>query len=156
MNIFFLDADIDKCGQFHVDKHVVKMPLEYAQLLSTAHHVHNSPLADKVYKSTHVNHPCAIWTAASAGAYSTVLALFKATAREYHYRYCRKHKSYVDLYTILSSFNPCPDVATSEPPQCMPDEYKDTCYIQAYRNYYMGDKRGMASWSKRFEPDWWR
>ena len=39
MNIFYLDKDVKKCAEMHVDKHVVKMILEYAQLLSTAHRV---------------------------------------------------------------------------------------------------------------------
>ena len=36
MNLFFLDNDLDKCAEYHVDKHIVKMPLEAAQLLCTA------------------------------------------------------------------------------------------------------------------------
>ena len=39
MNIFYLDEDVQKCAEYHVDRHVVKMILEYAQLLSTAHRV---------------------------------------------------------------------------------------------------------------------
>ena len=39
MNIFFLDEDEKKCAQMHVDRHVCKMVIEYAQLLSTAHRV---------------------------------------------------------------------------------------------------------------------
>jgi hypothetical protein len=39
MNIFYLDPDPTICAQWHVDKHVVKMILEYAQLLSTAHRI---------------------------------------------------------------------------------------------------------------------
>ena len=37
MNVFYLDPDPVKCAKMHVDKHVVKMIVEYAQLLSTAH-----------------------------------------------------------------------------------------------------------------------
>ena len=37
MNIFYLDRDVKTCATYHNDKHVVKMILEYAQLLSTAH-----------------------------------------------------------------------------------------------------------------------
>jgi hypothetical protein len=37
MNIFYLDTDVVKCAEYHNDKHTVKMILEYAQLLSTAH-----------------------------------------------------------------------------------------------------------------------
>jgi len=39
MNIFFLDEDPTLSAQYHVDKHVVKMILETAQLLCGAHHV---------------------------------------------------------------------------------------------------------------------
>ena len=39
MNIFFVDPDATKAAQSLVDKHVVKMVLESAQLLSTAHRV---------------------------------------------------------------------------------------------------------------------
>jgi len=38
MNIFYLHNDPQVCAAYHCDKHVVKMILEYAQLLSTAHH----------------------------------------------------------------------------------------------------------------------
>ena len=37
MNIFYLHNDTKLCAEQHVDKHVVKMIVEYAQLLSTAH-----------------------------------------------------------------------------------------------------------------------
>ena len=39
MNIFYLDNNQSICAKYHVDKHVVKMILEYAQMLSTAHRV---------------------------------------------------------------------------------------------------------------------
>ena len=35
MNLFYLDEDLDKCAEYHVDKHIVKMPLEAAQLMCT-------------------------------------------------------------------------------------------------------------------------
>ena len=37
MNIFYLDNDPVKCAEMHCDKHIVKMIIEYAQLMSTAH-----------------------------------------------------------------------------------------------------------------------
>lgn len=39
MNIFVLDYNVEKCAQYHCDKHVVKMILESCQMLSTAHRV---------------------------------------------------------------------------------------------------------------------
>ena len=37
MNVFFLDRNPKLAAEYHLDKHVVKMIQEYAQLLSTAH-----------------------------------------------------------------------------------------------------------------------
>ena len=37
MNIFYLDTSPKTCAEMHCDKHVVKMIIEYAQLMSTAH-----------------------------------------------------------------------------------------------------------------------
>ena len=39
MNIFYLSESPKQCAEWAVDKHVVKMILETAQLLSTAHRV---------------------------------------------------------------------------------------------------------------------
>ena len=69
MNIFILDWDVEKCAKEHVDKHVVKMILETAQLLCGAHHVtahdaaHDTAhdTAHVPYKLSHKNHPCSIW-----------------------------------------------------------------------------------------------
>ena len=37
MNIFYLHKDPKTCAEMHIDKHCVKMIIEYAQLMSTAH-----------------------------------------------------------------------------------------------------------------------
>ena len=37
MNIFYLSSNPGECARQHCDKHVVKMIVEYAQLMSTAH-----------------------------------------------------------------------------------------------------------------------
>jgi len=39
MNIFYLDSDAKTSAEMHLDKHVSKMLVEYAQLMSTAHRV---------------------------------------------------------------------------------------------------------------------
>jgi hypothetical protein len=58
MNIFLLDSNIKKCAQYHCDKHVVKMILESAQILSTVLRLNG---VDQGYKTTHANHPCTLW-----------------------------------------------------------------------------------------------
>ena len=39
MNFFYLDEDPFKSIEYHCDKHIIKMPTEYKQMLSTAHRV---------------------------------------------------------------------------------------------------------------------
>lgn len=58
MNIFVLDDDIEKCAEYHTDKHVVKMILESAQMLCTAVW---SMGVEAPYKDTHKNHGCNVW-----------------------------------------------------------------------------------------------
>ena len=52
MNIFRLDNDPISAAIYQCDKHVVKMCLETAQLLSTTHRILDG-------KATHKNHPSA-------------------------------------------------------------------------------------------------
>lgn len=60
MNIFRLDNDPISAAIYQCDKHVVKMCLETAQLLSTTHRVLDGEEASPVlYKATHKNHPSA-------------------------------------------------------------------------------------------------
>jgi len=42
MNIFYLHADPYKAATYFYDKHKVKMILESAQMLCTAHHVYGN------------------------------------------------------------------------------------------------------------------
>ncbi len=161
MNIFYLDEDIYTNASYHCDKHVVKMILEYAQLLSTAHHVLESPLADQLYKKTHVNHPSAVWTRASWANYDYVYSLFVACNYEYYTRYNKWHATYVKLGKLLENKPDRIHISydLTPPPQCMPDEYKsDATFdgtIAAYRNYYRGEKRNFAKWKYTKEPYWW-
>ena len=66
MNIFILDLDPQSCAEAHCDKHVVKMILETAQLLSSALWITG---VEAPYRLTHKNHPCAIWTRESLDNY---------------------------------------------------------------------------------------
>ena len=47
------------------------------------------------------------------------------------------------------------DSAYTQPPQCMPDQYKvPDDAVKAYRNYYIGEKAYFAKWTKRDMPEW--
>ena len=141
MNIFFLDRDPVVAAQMQCDKHVVKMTLETAQILST---VTGGP-----YRPTHTNHPSVIWASQHA---SWVLEHFKALLDEYTHRYGKAHKS-GEVLASLSSLPP--DAAWRDPPQCMPNHYQVADTVRAYRLYYRGDKARFAKWQRgRAAPDW--
>ena len=142
MNIFFLDYDVKKCAQYHVDKHVVKMILETAQLLCGVHHVtaHDTAhdTAHVPYKLSHKNHPCSIWSRESLSNYLYLCELGLELCEEYTYRYGKRHKSQDVIEWCLINKPNIPDVGFTEPAKAMPDEYKVKSVVESYRNYYMG------------------
>lgn len=153
MNIFVLDNDPKLAAQYHCSKHVVKMILEHVQILSTAHHVLGSggPL-----KKTHVNHPCTIWARQSSGNYDWLHDLTIELCKEYTFRYNKYHK--YDREGTLMSLKKPPFLLPRGPmtpfAQAMPDQYKDKDAVVAYRNYYIGDKKGMLHYKNREAPEW--
>lgn len=150
MNIFILDKNIAKCAEYHVDKHVVKMILEYAQLLSTTVRVSG---IDAGYKATHINHPCAKWCRESLANWKYLKNLAKVLNTEYGFRYGKSHKSW-SVIQELPEPN-IPDIGVTPFALAMPDQYKTSDPVQSYRNYYIGEKRHLASWKKRAQPEWW-
>ena len=134
MNIFFLHRAAPIAAQMHADIHVVKMILECAQLLATAHHHYDSPVT---YKPTHANHPCAVWTRSSRLHYQFVQDLASALCREYRLRFQKTHKS---EELILGELRRPPAALTTskwtEPPLAMPDEFKSDDLVESYQRYY--------------------
>lgn len=157
MNIFYLDHNPNICAKYHCDKHVVKMILEYAQLLSTAHRfldkddVQNS---DKLYRATHINHPCSKWVRSSQKNYLWLTDLFVALCHEYTFRYGKEHKTSNLISCLLATPKNICDIDFCQPPQAMPEEYKCSSSIDAYREYYRKDKSRFAKWTKRDCPVW--
>jgi len=154
MNIFALDLDPAQAARWHVDKHVLKMPLEYAQLLSTAHVLVDGKQVG--YKKTHDNHPSANWARLSRSTYEWLYELFGHTSAEYKYRYGRDHKSWTDLRSALARPpNNLPDRGFVPPFLAMPLEYaKYRDCVGSYRRYYNGAKRDLHVWSRRERPPW--
>lgn len=141
-----------------MDKHVNKMILEGAQLLSSAHHMTNPDAASipDMYRLTHKNHPDAIWVRASINHYLYLMDLMEALNEECQYRYSsgRDHLSLVKARDW--PFPSLPDLTATPPPKCVHEDFKqipDT--VDAYRNYYRRDKAHIAEWTKRGPPEWY-
>lgn len=164
MNIFMLDEDPRRAAQAHCDKHVVKMVIETAQLLSTAHRVlDGDERADRLalYKATHHNHPSAVWVRECFESYSWALLLFHNLCDEYTHRYGRRHAS-ERLLGPLGMFPACIPYGVvgsfrlADAPQAMPDYCKiPGDPVSAYRHYYATEKRHLGQWKRRAAPEWW-
>ncbi len=140
MNIFYLSNDPVKAAEFQYNKHVVKMILETAQLLCTAHVELNSTV-DVPYKPTHKNHPSAIWVRSSAENYMWAYEHMLALGAEYTKRYGKQHLTITKCRDILYNLpENIENLAFTQPPQCMPEEYQTTNSVDAYWAYYINEK----------------
>jgi hypothetical protein len=156
MNIFYLDRCPRKAARMHCDKHVVKMILEYAQLLSTAHHVldgPNGPIVDKLYKVTHKNHPSAVWVRQSLLHYWYVYDMFKTLCYLYTEIYGKEHLTQTKLLHVLKYHPDNIELKQFQhPPQCMPEEFYDLDTVTAYQQYYRVGKADILKYKSRNPP----
>jgi len=151
MNIFYLDDDIETCARYHCDKHVIKMILESAQILCTVLWINHIPAP---YRSTHRHHPCVVWANKSLSNWVWLRDLARALNNEYRYRF-NHNKNHKSFDVILSlSVPPIADLGLTEMSQALPDEFKGTNAINAYRQYYVFRKSHLAQWTKRSTPKW--
>ena len=150
MNIFMLDEDLEINARSMVDKHVVKMPTESAQILCSAIHLSGQ---DAPYKLTHKNHPCCVWCRQSLDNWLYLKHLALEICKEYTYRYRKIHKAEL---VIRSLKNPnLPKTGKTKLPNCMDKKYIiSDDVIQNYRNYYMKGKSNIHSWKNRETPKW--
>ena len=175
MNIFYTNEDPKVCAQEHVDKHCVKMILEYAQLLSTAHrlidgvqfvgksktgrkqtrYVLSDDRESTLYSATHINHPSAVWCRQSKANYVWLFDLFEELLYEYTYRYGKIHATQRLLEVLREPPHMIGDSPFTEPTPAMPDDYKVPGNSKkSYHAYINTDKRRMFSWKKRETPTW--
>lgn len=82
MNIFWLSIIVNDCAKFHCDKHVIKMILEYTQLLYSAHHIYGTNFkCGNSYRLTHKNHPCSKWVRENKGNYKLLYSMLKTLCK---------------------------------------------------------------------------
>lgn len=182
MNIFILDEHKELNAQYHCDKHVVKMILEHAQIISSNNWIDSvlgyvprmlsanerKKVTDYYtqykdtnlgYKPTHINHPCTIWARESFSNYLYLYNLTHALHKEWKYRYnhpeSKVHLSIEKIANIGIPLN-MEDEGLTPFAQAMPDKYKSDNAVEAYRNYYIGDKADIVSWKNRDKPYWFK
>lgn len=158
MNIFAPYSDPVASAIALADKHVVKMALETAQILSTVLHQQSpsAALEAQAYRPTHAHHPCVKWAASSQAAAAWTLLHGLALCNEYAHRYGRTHKSYDVLMRIAPYLGLLPDAPLAPFAQAMPAEFHDGDAHAAYRAYLTSKYKawGDARWTNRAAPDW--
>ena len=181
MNLFYLDKAPIKAAQLQCDRHVVKMIVESAQMLSTAHRMIDGKLIETrtktgrkgrhyelpdgreqlLYKAVHYHHPCTVWTMKSNNNYNWHWVHFAALCDEYTYRYGKVHKTdellRKALYELprnipVGYLSPLP-LAMGAAPDCI--DYNDP--VGSYRKFYQTkQKRFKMAWTKREIPEWFK
>ena len=163
MNIFATSQCPIQCAQEMTDVHVVKMILESAQLLSTAHFVLDGVQVG--YKPTHKNHPCAVWCRTTRSNYSWLYAHFCALLDEFTFRTGKVHKS-KEQSKALQSFPKNLQLGGLTPfTLCVPEEFTGVSNLdvhgryQAYLNVKFAewrsrDKPIKVEWTNRAKPSW--
>lgn len=181
MNIFVLDVDPITAAKNLCDKHVPKMIVESAQLLSTTHRLADGQqyleqtakgrnikrwrLADPtaeaiVYKACFINHPCAAWARNNSRNYYWLTTHARHMCAEFTARFGKQHKceTLIDWFCGNSPKNISYQVGDYDFAMAMPDEFKDpSSVVDSYRNYYAHAKSRFARWKDPTErmPLWY-
>jgi len=181
MNLFYLHPDPVIAAQLQCDKHVVKMIVESAQMLSTSHRILDGAMEKRLsksgkrlvkywkhedfvmeavlYKAVHMGHPCTVWTMESDANYQWHYQHFVALCDEYKYRYGKVHHTDTILREMLKTLPkniPTGDMtpiklAMKSNPECM---FPDDP-VKSYRLYYKTKKdRFKMVWTNRETPEW--
>lgn len=181
MNIFVLHDDPNIAAQMMCDKHIPKMIVESAQMLSTVHrmldgipekrpsksgkttqtyYAFNDERDSMYYAAVHKYHPCTTWTGASKSNYEWHYRHFVALGEEFEYRFGKEHLTIQKLGQLLAK--PPQNIpvigltpfalAMSHYPECIVEGDA----VTSYRNYYHLAKP-FAKWVKgRSAPNWYQ
>jgi hypothetical protein len=176
VNLFALDEDPILAAESACNQHIVKMPTETAQMLCYVTARHNPDQdwgtfprrhADGTahpYRTTgsHRNHPCTLWAGETQDNWKWVVEHGLAMCAVYTRRYS-KSGAPPKIHKAQAVIEWCRDFTTPPPAgdlqpftQAMPEEFRCPNGVDAYRNFYLGDKARFATWRPRAEPPtWW-
>lgn len=162
MNVFVLDEDPSLAAKMHCDKHLGKMILESAQMLSAVAQ-QRWPGLGGYYKPTHQNHPCTKWVGESLANARWLVRLCQALDDErLAASNCDPHSS----LEIVERFNG--DFLLGEYLGEMtpfvfagPADTPGETVVEKYRNYYraknagwVAEGKGAMVWKNREVPAW--
>ena len=154
MNIFYINPDPITAAQELADDHIRKMQIESAQMCCTAHWETGGTAP---YKRAHKNHPSTIWTRQSIQHYRWLVKHGLEICSEFEKRYGKVHATKQVLLWCQDNEPSLPNNEFTEPPQCMPEEFRKENTVEAYKNFYINDKVKVKQldWKKlNNKPEW--
>ena len=161
MNIFYLARDPREAARALHDKHIVKMCLETAQIMSTvaAEKARGLVPLPRCYRPTHENHPCVKWARESFANWVWLARHGKAIGEEYSHRFRGKVHASAEVIEGLAEWGEENALLwsswTATPPaQAMPEAYRREDPVEAYRAYYLKEKVHQSRWTNAPVPEW--
>lgn len=163
MNIFWLDNEAVKAAQAQCDKHVVKMTLETAQILTHVCHVflpQGTKIPYKPLSKAHHFHPSVLWAMESVNNYEWLCDHGLALANEYTKRYKKTHKSEAVIkWAAQQNMANMPKLGLTPIKIAIKKDTYALSHISdpvvIYRTYYVLDKHKFAKWTAVDPPTWW-
>ena len=163
MNRFIIEERPRDIAKSLCDQHIVKMPLEEAQMLCTAVWHHRPRYAEEhnLYKPVHQKHPCTLWAQRNRSNYTFAWQLYNEMLNEYTNRYGKihgasKHKDVILQARWLMPWSRAGGI--TKHPQCFSghDDLKTKEFfpIEAYRKFYIVDKSRFARYKYTNKPQW--
>ena len=160
MNRFIIEKTPQEIAKSLCDQHVVKMPLEEAQMLCTTlwHHAPEYAEENDLYKPVHQKHPCTLWAMECRMNYMWATNLYVAMLLEYTARYKKEHGATKHFKSLWDGRMYLPDGKMTPHPQCFSghDDLKTDEFfpIEAYRKFYIVDKSRFARYNYTQKPHW--
>jgi hypothetical protein len=175
MNIFVLSEDPIDAARDLCNKHICKMLIESAQIMSTVYRQvmeerwglssRDQAMFPRLYKSTHGNHPAVKWVKGSVHNTEWLWQHLLGIEKEYNDRYNRDRRKHYKAWDVIRELDGIRFSIWKEKGdwhhhtpfvQCMPERYRGPDAVLAYRAYYRGEKAKFAVWQPHAkEPDWW-
>ena len=160
MNRFIIEKTPKEIASSLCDQHVVKMPLEEAQMLCTTlwHYVPDYAEEYDLYKPVHQKHPCTLWAMENRENFDFAFSLYIYMLEEYTRRYGKVHGANKHSLHISNAICLIPDGKMTAHPQCFSghDDLKTDEFfpIEAYRAFYRVDKLRFARYKYTQKPQW--
>lgn len=158
VNAFWLDRDPDRARRWLVDQHVTSSILECSMVLTTAVQLRGQKDEDLYF--THSNHPLTRWAARSHANWLDLRTYTERAHEEWRYRWEHGPDEHHGAWETAATVDPeaaaaldWPETGRTDPPQ-VTGGWTDDDHVEAYRLYYVNEKRDLFEWTRRERPPW--